>query len=213
MIPLDRLNIILDLDNTLINALEEPEREKIPLSFQDKFDYADMAAYGMRIFGRPGLQEFLDFLCTNFNVHVFTAAEQEYALFIINNFILTKPSRKVHHVFFRYHVDIALERYGGMKDLRLLWNIFNVPGMYPCNTLIVDDLKDVYEGNPMHTIRVASFDVANEDGVLIAESIQDRDLYRVMEKLLNLNDRYKNSGCVRQIINGYIPSITSPFLM
>ena len=40
MIQLDRLNIILDLDNTLINALEEPEREKIPLSFQEKFEYA-----------------------------------------------------------------------------------------------------------------------------------------------------------------------------
>jgi hypothetical protein len=58
----DRLNVILDLDNTIINALEEHERQKIPLDIQKQYDYKDMATYGYRIFGRPGLQEFLDFL-------------------------------------------------------------------------------------------------------------------------------------------------------
>ena len=120
----DRLNVILDLDNTIINSLEEYERKEISPEFQDQFDYKDMAAYGMRVFARPGLQEFLDFLFQNFNVSVFTAAEQEYALFIINNFLLTKPNRKIHYMFFRYHVDMGIERYDGTKDLRLLFNIF-----------------------------------------------------------------------------------------
>lgn len=208
----DRLNVILDLDNTIINSLEEYERKEISPEFQDQFDYKDMAAYGMRVFARPGLQEFLDFLFQNFNVSVFTAAEQEYALFIINNFLLTKPNRKIHYMFFRYHVDMGIERYDGTKDLRLLFNIFNVPNFYPCNTVIIDDLSDVREANPLNTIVIKSFDVA-KDGKIVTESAQDNDLERVRSILKNLNDRFKASDCPRTIWLGQKPTVESPFML
>lgn len=205
------MNVILDLDNTIINALEEHERESIPLDFQNQFQYHDLTPYGMRIFARPGLQDFLDFLFANFKVTVFTAAEQEYALFIINNFLLTNPKRKLEYCFFRYHVDIAHKHSKGTKDLRLLFNIFNVKGFYPCNTVIIDDLIDVYESNPDNTIRIRSFDVAHEGGAMNKEAVNDKELIRVQKYLEDLNERYKRSDCPRQIFLGQTPKITSPF--
>jgi len=208
----DRMNVILDLDNTIINALEEYEREKIPVEFQNRFDFKDMIGYGIRVFGRPGLQNFLDFLFENFRVSVFTAAEQEYALFIVNNFLLTKPNRSVEFILFRYHVDIAMQRYNGMKDLRLLFNVFKLPGFYPCNTVIIDDLQDVIEANPQHSIQIQSFDVAR-DGQLIQQSVYDNDLTRVQNILAYLLKRYHQSPCPRQIFLGKSPEIQSPFAL
>ena len=207
-----KMNVLLDLDNTLINALEEHEREALSMEFQNHFDYKDMYHYGYRIFGRPGLQAFLDYLFENFNVSVFTAAEQEYALFIIRNFLTTKPDRIVHYLFFRYHVDIALKRYNGMKDLRLLFNLFKIPNFYPCNTVIIDDLDQVQETNPFHAIRINSFDVTKNDQV-VTESVNDNDLERVKGILEGLKSRFETSGCPRQIYLGQEPTISSPFLL
>lgn len=209
----DRINVFLDLDNTIINGLEEEEREKLPLAFQNQFDHHDLSAYGMRIFGRPHLQEFLDFLMENFNVNVFTAAEPEYAMFIVNNFILNKPGRKINYAFFRYHVDIALKRYDGMKDLRLLWNVFALPNVHPCNTLLVDDLDDVYDANPDNTIRVRSFDVATRDGIMVSDAANDNELLRVMNVLKEVKKRYDKSGCARQIYLNQAPDSTPLLLM
>ena len=206
----DRMNVFLDLDNTIINALEEEEREKVPLDIQKRFDYKDMLGYGIRVFGRPHLQDFLDFLFDNFNVSVFTAAEQEYALFIVNNFLLTKPDRKVNYVLFRYHVDMGLTRYNAMKDMRLLWHVFKLPNVFPCNTVIIDDLKDVKEANPENTIRIDAFDVVHKQEVNLL-SLHDTELLRVKLILTELNNRYKHSGCARSIYLGRTPTCKSPF--
>ena len=208
----DRMNVLLDLDNTLINALEEHELQELPKEFQDRFDYKDMAAYGMRVFGRPNLQRFLDYLFANFKVSVFTAAEQEYALFIINNFLLIKPERKLQYMFFRYHVDVGVDRYDGTKDLRLLWNVLKVPGMYPCNTIIIDDLDDVLEANPNNTIRIVSFDVVKNKKINYT-CVEDNDLERVTGILQDLDKSYKMSSCPRQIYEGKAPKQTNPFVL
>jgi hypothetical protein len=206
----DRLNVILDLDNTIINSLEEYQRANLSPDFQSAFDYKDMLAYSLRIFARPNLQPFLDFLFENFNVSVFTAAEQEYALFIVNNFLLTKPNRKVHYIFFRYHVDMGVERFQGMKDLRLLFEVFQLPNFYPCNTVIIDDLEDVRLTNPDNTIQIKPFNVLINNQVNV-DSMNDVDLQRVEGILSNLNKRFKSSKCPRMLYYGKHPNITSPF--
>ena len=208
----DRMNVILDLDNTIINALEEHERENLSIEFQSKFDYKNMIEYGMRVYGRPGLQEFLDFLFDNFNVSVFTAAEQEYAWFIVTKFLLTNPKRRIQYFLFRYHVDMAMQRYDGMKDLRLLFYVFKLPNFYPCNTVIIDDLEDVRQSNPDHTIQIKSFDVTI-DGDVVYESVADNDLERVKAILADLLERYRNSPCPRQIYVGRNPETPSPFVL
>ena len=97
----DLPNIILDLDQTIISAEADEDydfnknNKKVKL-----FKYYDMDSYYI-IFERPGLQPFLDFLFSNFNVSIWTAASKDYALFIINKIILqNKKKRKIDWIFF-----------------------------------------------------------------------------------------------------------------
>ena len=174
-----RMNIVLDLDNTLICACTPYEYNKIPKTYQKNFVNYDLDGE-FRIFARPDLQDFLDFLFENFNVSVFTAAEYDYALFIINHFLLTKPGRRLNYFFHRYHVEIGEKRYGDpqIKDLRIYWEYFKLPGFFPCNTLIVDDLPDVQQVNPLNTLRVWPFEMI-EKGEANVNAIYDDVLMKV----------------------------------
>ncbi len=118
----------------------------------------------------------------------------------------------MHWVFFRYHVDLGRKRFKGTKDLRLLFDVFNVPGFYPCNTVIIDDLDEVHEANPQHAIPIKSFDVY-KNKMVNYDSIYDTDLKRVESILSTIKQRYENSECLREIYLGHTPSITSPFVL
>jgi hypothetical protein len=183
-----KMNVILDLDNTIINALDDKDRRKLPIEYSKKFAYADYIPF-FRIYARPYLQEFLDFLFENFNVAVMTAAEKDYALFIINKFILNKEDRKLEFIFFRYQVDLSVELYGGMKDLRILWDTFKVNNFYPSNTVIIDDLDLVYQANPYNALRIPGFSIVDEDtGKPNFESAKDKELLNMMEQLKYLKN-------------------------
>lgn len=202
-----KLNVILDLDNTIINSLEPMELKAIdpdfvslgktpqPTEFQSKFMFADMHPY-FRVFARPGLESFMDYLFEHFNVGVWTAAESEYALFIIRHFIETKPNRKLKFIFYRYHVDAAEQRYGEnrIKDLRLLWEHYKLFNVYPCNTILIDDLIDVKNTNPQNVFRLKSFDMMNGAKPNLA-AITDRELDNVKDTLEQLRLKYKPNRC------------------
>ena len=105
---------------------------------------------------RPGLQNFLDFLFKNFDVSIWTAASKDYALFIIDNIILSKEDRKLKYVFFSYHRDITEERKGNTKDLSLLYN--NIPHTFnKNNTIIIDDYDEVKKTNKDNCINIKPF--------------------------------------------------------
>ncbi len=189
------MNIILDLDNTIINALADSDRKKLSADFSNKFKYRDMIPF-FRIYARPHIEEFLDYLFANFNVAIMTAAEKDYALFIVNNFVLTKPGRKLEFVFFRYQVELSREVYGGVKDLRILWDLFNVSGFNQQNTIIVDDLDMVYETNPHNTLRIPGFFVVDEDkGTVNYDSVNDTALLDIMKQLDFLRGVYVSNVC------------------
>jgi len=196
----DKINVLLDLDNTIINSLEPEELKAInsgldkETEFESKFNYENMNPY-FRIFARPHLEEFLDYLFDNFNVGVWTAAESEYALFIIKHFIETKPSRKLNVIFYRYHVDAAERRYGQgkIKDMRLLWEHFKLFNFYPYNTILIDDLIDVKQTNHSNVFQLKSFDVLNKDNKPNQAAVIDRELYNVMDTLEEINKRYKKN--------------------
>jgi hypothetical protein len=206
-----RINVLLDLDNTIINALEEGERLALPAYFQDKFDHKDMVPF-FRIFARPYLQEFLDYLFANFNVSVFTAAEHSYAKFIIDNFIKppNKPGRELSVVFFRYHFEISEKLYEKTKGLEILWDFFHVQNFYPCNTVIIDDLRDVKESNPYNTLAIYPFDMMVLDEKSDKkpkmrpnwDAVNDQELMVVMKKLADLKKMYEATDCIKNIYNG-----------
>lgn len=158
-------NVVLDLDNTLLCAEELSEfpfdrdgiREK---SLQ--FHIHDMEGYYI-VFERPDLQEFLDWLFSNFNVSIWTAAGKDYALFVIQNIILQKPNRTLDYIFFDYHVSISKKMFRKQtKNLRLLFEAFCLEGYSAKNTLIIDDYDHVIETNPQNSIHIKEFNFMDE---------------------------------------------------
>ena len=183
-----KLNVILDLDSTLINAVEN--RDKIKVPSDSGLLYKDWIPF-FRIYERPYLQEFLDYLFDNFNVSVFTAADKDYALFIVDQFVLNKnPKRKLDFFFFRYHVELSNKHYKGVKDLRLIWDLFKIYCFYPCNTLIVDDLNLVEKTNPYNTIPIKAFDILDKNGYYDTTMINDDSLLTTIEKLKYIKQRF-----------------------
>ncbi len=190
-----RMNVILDLDNTIINALDDSDRKKLSGDFSSKFKYRDMIPF-FRIYARPHLDKFLDYLFANYNISIMTAAEKDYALFIIENFILTKPERKLNFIFFRYQVELSREIYGGVKDLRVIWELFQVSGFTKQNTVIIDDLDMVYETNPHNTLRIKGFFIVDEDtGKINYDMADDDELLKIMSKLDHIRKVYISNIC------------------
>ncbi len=190
-----RMNVILDLDNTIINALDDSDRKKLSGDFSSKFKYRDMIPF-FRVYARPHLDKFLDYLFANYNVSIMTAAEKDYALFIIENFILTKPERKLNFIFFRYQVELSREIYGGVKDLRVIWELFQVSGFTKQNTVIIDDLDMVYETNPHNTLRIKGFFIVDEDtGKINYDMAEDDELLKIMSQLDYIRKVYISNIC------------------
>ncbi len=157
------MNIVLDLDNTLIYSSPRNNLDKIQGKFYYKF-YEDII-----ICARPHLFEFLEWLFSNFNVSVFTYADKDYALFIIENFILRdregrRLNRKLDFIFYRYHVEMGRRLYGGIniKDLRLIWDTFDIFGFTRKNTVIIDDNENVIDTNPNNSIYIKPFNSFDE---------------------------------------------------
>jgi len=199
-----KLNVILDLDSTIIYSADINEKEKIPITFP--LPYKDFVP-SYRTFERPHLQTFLDYIFEHFNVAVFTAAERSYCLFIIDNFILIdrpgKPPRRLEFIFYKYHLNTSMNEYGGFKDLRLIFETFHIHNFYPCNTLIIDDNVDVANTNPYNCLPIKAFYVVKEDGPYNPDSINDRELLNVLEKLKYI-ERQMNmtNNCLYGFITG-----------
>jgi TFIIF-interacting CTD phosphatase-like protein len=180
------------LDQTLISAEEikgfefQKYRKKI-LQFDTKV-MDDLYI----IFGRPHLQTFLDYLFENFNVSIWTAASKSYALFIINNFIKTKPNRKIDFIFFSYHCDFSMKSKKGLKCLSLLWEVFGLNGFNIHNTIIIDDndrVKKIQKCN-CYAIEPFNFTDVNcaDDTALLQLKLKLEHMSQINETTLNQSE-------------------------
>lgn len=182
-------NVILDLDNTIICAVEmdyyKANKNKMTL-LDSNLKYEDFEnAY--RIYQRPHLEEFLTFIFRNFNVAIFTAASKDYGLFILDNIIRKIiPDQELSFFFYDYHTDLSRKYYNSPKDLRLLWQKFPTT-FQQHNTIIIDDLKDVKVANGFNCINIKEFEVIDEnyesekDFKVNKNSILDNELLHVIE--------------------------------
>ena len=144
-----KINIILDLDQTLISSenLESENLESENLESENKRKLkSHKMGNNFNVFCRPHLQEFLDYIFKNFNVSVWTAASKDYAIFVIKNIILNKkPDRKLDFIFFSYHCGISKKYTKNTKNLKMLWDFYKLKDYNIDNTIILDDYKeDVY---------------------------------------------------------------------
>ena len=199
---MSKINLVLDLDNTLISSISTREMKKIKSIDKRKLQYKDMDSY-YRVFYRPHLKEFLDYAFENFNVTVWTAASRDYAAFIIDNILLntsskntkgtrkkqkTHPTRQLKMFFYDDNCDQSQDMYDkeSPKDLKYLYHF---DGYHPCNTIIIDDLYEVYQANPKQTIRAVYFDAKKE------VSEKDTFLLDAMKRLEEIKEQYEKSGC------------------
>jgi hypothetical protein len=177
----NKINILLDLDQTLISAESTSDYDfKKNKSKSKKFTFYDMDGYYI-VFERPNLQTFLDDLFANFNVSVWTAASKDYALFIIDKIILQNNNkRKLDWVFFSYHCDISQKIKKGSKVLEMLWDVYKIPGYNKNNTFILDDYDEVYNTQPDNCIIAKPFEFedtnSNKDNFLSKLSVKLKDL-------------------------------------
>lgn len=176
-------NVILDLDETIISATSYDESDN--LHNKDKnmnlFTYHHMSDDYI-IAERPHVQKFLDFLFSNFNVSVWTAASKSYALFVINNVILSKDKRKLDYILYSSHCDVSKNSTGCIKNLEQLFHIY---GYNKNNTLIIDDNLEVFSKQSNKVINIKPF-ISLKD-----KSEKDTELLKI-EKFLS--ELIKNNG-------------------
>jgi hypothetical protein len=187
------MSLLLDLDSTVLNSLDTHELRSAPKAFQAKFPFQDMKGY-YRIFERPHLQTFLDYAFAHFDVSIFTAADKDYALFIAEKMILTKPERKLRYLFYAYTSVLSENYYNSPKDLRLLWDVLKVEGLCPCGCVMLDDLSDVAEANPMNVIRAPRFELLKK-GKPDWTQVQDTFLLSVIPVLEARRRTFAKCGC------------------
>lgn len=183
-----RIQIILDLDNSIISSLSLKEIKKMKNIDNRKLDYHTMEGY-YRVYSRPHLKKFLSYLFKNFDVSVWTAASRDYASFIIDNIIIDgHRDRQIKMFLYDNNCDESQKLYNenSPKDLRY---IYNFKGYHPCNTVIIDDLSDVFKANPKQTIRAPYFDAKKDS------SEKDEFLLEAISKLEDLKSRYGADGC------------------
>lgn len=204
-------NILLDLDQTLISAEACDEfdfkkfKNKVGAFEKDDSVY-DMDGY-YKVFCRPHLQKFLDFLFKNFNVSIWTAASKDYALYIIKEIILKNhPERNLDFIFFSYHCDLSKRHKKGSKDLSILWDMYNIKGYGKDNTVIFDDyMEDVHKIQPQHCIIAKPFEFTEKD------SENDKfllDLIPILEEKLICKIDEKENTHLTQEINKLMNTLT-----
>jgi RNA polymerase II subunit A small phosphatase-like protein len=156
-----KINIILDLDNTLISSVTKTEHKQLNADVWNIFQWKNMDGF-YDVFERPNLQKFLDFLFAHFNVSVWTAASKPYALFIVEKIILkNKPERKLDYIFFSYHCKQSKRMYKASKSLSILKKDFNIDMFEIKNTYIIDDHPDVYKTQCKQCISVKPFEITH----------------------------------------------------
>jgi hypothetical protein len=152
-------NVLLDLDNTLIYSISASKAYKYPSLRKHYFE-------DMVILERPYLADFLTILGKYYNVSVWTAAQRDYASFIVNNILIHHV--EIFHLFDRQHVQDSLYYFGTMKNLDLLTKIYKIPMFIQHKNIMVDDLLEIcQQKNPC--LNVVPFTGQSDDNDLLVK--------------------------------------------
>lgn len=165
-------NIILDLDETLISAIEL-NSGKSGINRYKKFSYHNFDNEYI-ICERPGVQQFLDFCFKHFNVSVWTAASKEYCLYVVDKVVLKNKKRRLDYILFDSHCD---ESYKDSKCLKHLNRLFHLDAYNRNNTVLIDDNPETFSRQKNQIIKIKSFQYYKPN------SETDNELEQIMNKL------------------------------
>lgn len=152
-----KLNLVLDLDATLICSVEPHKVNKEKKKYS-KLESANMDDYYV-VFERPYLDQFLDYIFKHYNVSIWTAASKDYAIFIIDKILLkNKTDRKLDWIFTSYHTKISEKKVDHSKSLKLLKELYKLDDYTLDNTIILDDNEEVFSKQKKNCIPAKPFD-------------------------------------------------------
>lgn len=180
-----KINVFLDLDNTVIYSITPDKFRKN--SYLNKLEHHRLDDDYI-VFERPKLQKFLDWLFENFNVSVWSAASPDYVDFIVRN-VIEKNGRRVEYVLNSNNCEFSQDIYGDkhIKNLNLLWDVYDIENYGPYNTLIIDDLTIVNKINPSNSIKIKSFNTNRN------ESILDDELNNIKKNLTLIKKNFEKN--------------------
>jgi hypothetical protein len=174
------INVLLDLDNTIIYSISCDKLPKNKDSHLHNMNFHKMDD-DYYVFERPGLHNFLDWLYENYNI----SASPDYVEFIVKN-IIEKNGRRVEYVLNSENCENSQKIFGDkhIKNLSMLWDIHDIKGYGPYNTLIIDDLKMVCKVQPSNSVQIKSFNTNHK------KSIKDTELKRIKKQLEKISSHF-----------------------
>jgi len=189
-----KINVCLDLDETLICSIPFNKVPQIIPKWLSKFTTHKMffgddpTKYDFLVIERPGLQNFLNWLSENFKITIWSAASPDYVLFIKKHIF---GKRKVQKSYTSDDCKRSQKKYGEefIKNIELLWDVDDLKGFGPANTLIIDDLKCNTATQPHNSIRIGKFTVNFKD----KKSLKDKELVNVRKQLENIKSHYEKN--------------------
>ena len=187
---MEKPNLYLDLDETLIYSMDMRYRKTFP-SIVESFKHHNFENMYL-ILERPGLQNFLDWIFDHFNVSIWSAASPDYVDFIAKNIIIGSKKRKLKRILNSNNCDKSQQIYGEehLKKLDLLWDHYKLPNHSPNNTILLDDLRLNVNSQPENCMKIKKF-------VVTKNYVEDQELLKIKNKLENVLDNYN----IRRIID------------
>lgn len=147
------LNVILDIDETLIHTIEIKSA-----SGQESIFLINM---------RPHLKQFLEFLFKHYNVAIWTAGSEDYAKQVLSE-IMTKE--QIEKLIFVYNSKNCTWRRNSDGELKIIKNLKKIEKkMQLERTVIVDDMPQTAVKNYGNLISIPAFDdeTMTEDDYLL----------------------------------------------
>lgn len=151
---MDKLTVVLDIDETLIHSSG---------SIQD--ENRDFFCMGYDVYKRPHLDTFLNFVFNNHKVGFFTSAELDYANIILNNILTEEQKEQTLFIHDREFCDIVVEEiysiynHGGanFKVYKNLKKVFRRSGVNKHKTIAIDDKPYSFAGSYSNCIPIKPF--------------------------------------------------------
>lgn len=149
-----RNNLILDLDETLISAVEHDEIKGDIKKRIKNFETIEIEGYGA-VALRPHVKEFLDFAFKHFNVSVWSAGTRPYVNDVISKLFKRRQlDLKMNFTHCSFSEVLFNDE---QKDLDFIYRVIAPKTHSKKNTIFVDNLAS--NTSDSNAIRIPDFDV------------------------------------------------------
>ena len=164
------LNVVLDLDNTLISAHHQKYKRKpdFEITVCNEHYY---------VYKRPGLDKFLiDIFDNAKSVSIWTAATKDYCNQILKNILTHDERKKLKFIWSR---GKTVNKNGGryLKDMSKVFSEYR--SMNPSNTILLDDNRDHMLVSPDTVVPVKAW-LCNK---------KDSELSKISQKIKKFNSK------------------------